>query len=84
MDPAAAPFVAKKNVHMYLAPTNSGKTSCAIDVLAQAKTGAYAAPLRMLAVEAYTALCARLGPDSVGLITGEQRVNQTARIPESV
>lgn len=86
LNPGAKPFSAaaaackRTKVHMYLAPTNSGKTTRAIDMLAKAKTGAYAAPLRMLAIEAYERLRATLGDDSVGLVTGEQRINPRARI----
>lgn len=54
-----------------LGPTNSGKTHAAMEHLAQAKTGVYLAPLRLLAMENYQRL---LNANvAVSLITGEQR-----------
>ena len=40
----------------------------------------YAGPLRMLAQEAHRRLSAELGEDAVGLVTGEERVNDQAPI----
>lgn len=40
----------------------------------------YAAPLRMLAWEGYERLAARLGKEKVGLVTGEERINEDALI----
>jgi ATP-dependent RNA helicase SUPV3L1/SUV3 len=42
--------------------------------------GVYAAPLRMLAQEAHRRLAAELGDERVGLVTGEERVNEGAPI----
>ena len=42
--------------------------------------GVYAGPLRMLAQEAHRRLSAELGADAVGLVTGEERVNDDAPI----
>ena len=42
--------------------------------------GVYAGPLRMLAQEAHRRLSAELGDDAVGLVTGEERVNDEAPI----
>ena len=42
--------------------------------------GVYAGPLRMLAQEAHRRLSAELGEDAVGLVTGEERVNDDAPI----
>ncbi len=54
-----------------LGPTNSGKTHLAIDALKRASSGAYLAPLRLLANENYERLdAARI---AVSLITGEER-----------
>jgi ATP-dependent RNA helicase SUPV3L1/SUV3 len=54
-----------------LGPTNSGKTHRAMDALAQAGSGVYLAPLRLLALENYERLQAR--ELNVSLITGEER-----------
>jgi ATP-dependent RNA helicase SUPV3L1/SUV3 len=69
-----------ETVTFHLGPTNSGKTHQALQALAANGSGVYAAPLRLLAREAHTRLSEQLGPDQVGLITGEERVNQTAAI----
>jgi ATP-dependent RNA helicase SUPV3L1/SUV3 len=54
-----------------LGPTNSGKTHQAMDALAQAATGVYLAPLRLLALENYERLADR--GVAVSLVTGEER-----------
>ncbi|WP_024302086.1 helicase-related protein [Pseudogulbenkiania sp. MAI-1] len=54
-----------------LGPTNSGKTHAAMEHLAKADTGAYLAPLRLLALENYQRLLD--AGVAVSLITGEQR-----------
>jgi ATP-dependent RNA helicase SUPV3L1/SUV3 len=64
----------------HLGPTNSGKTHAALEELAVAGRGVYAGPLRMLAQEAHRRLAARLGEEQVGLITGEERVNEHAPV----
>jgi len=64
----------------YLGPTNSGKTYQAMQELIQNGRGVYAAPLRMLAREAYGKLSQELGADQVGLRTGEESINQDAPI----
>ncbi|MGZ8357011.1 MAG: helicase-related protein [Telluria sp.] len=60
-----------------LGPTNSGKTHKAMEALAQAKSGVYLAPLRLLALENYERLLEAEGPDGeaikVSLVTGEER-----------
>jgi len=76
----AAPGRAPDAVTLHLGPTNSGKTSSALDTLAERGSGVYAGPLRMLAWEAHAKLAARLGAEMVGMITGEERVNETAPI----
>ena len=65
---------------IHAGPTNSGKTYMALAALAEAGQGVYAGPLRMLAREAYTKLCAMLGPENVGLITGEEQENPDAPV----
>ncbi len=64
----------------YLGPTNSGKTHRGIECLVASGEGVYAAPLRMLAWEGYERLAARLGDQNVGLVTGEERINEDAPI----
>ncbi|MGL6070184.1 helicase-related protein [Craterilacuibacter sp.] len=54
-----------------LGPTNSGKTHGAMEHLAKCKSGAYLAPLRLLAIENYQRLLD--AGVAVSLITGEQR-----------
>ena len=69
-----------ETVVAHLGPTNSGKTHDALEFLAEQGQGVYAGPLRMLAQEAHRRLAGRLGDEQVGLITGEERVNETAPI----
>jgi ATP-dependent RNA helicase SUPV3L1/SUV3 len=69
-----------ERVVAHLGPTNSGKTHAALEELAAAGRGVYAGPLRMLAQEAHRRLGERLGPEQVGLVTGEERVNEGAPI----
>ncbi|MGZ5202683.1 MAG: helicase-related protein, partial [Telluria sp.] len=60
-----------------LGPTNSGKTHRAMEHLAQAESGVYLAPLRLLALENYERLQGVTREDgeplAVSLITGEER-----------
>ena len=59
-----------------LGPTNSGKTHRAMEALAKAGSGAYLAPLRLLALENYERLLAARPhgePLKVSLVTGEER-----------
>ena len=69
-----------ERVVAHLGPTNSGKTYAALEELVAAGSGVYAGPLRMLAQEAHRRLGERVGPENVGLITGEERVNEHAPI----
>lgn len=55
-----------------LGPTNSGKTYDAFNRLAQAESGVYLGPLRLLALEAFTRLNTEFGV-STSLVTGEER-----------
>src|SRR5512145_810299 len=68
------------HVVAHLGPTNSGKTHAALDELVAHGSGVYAGPLRMLAQEAHRRLGARIGDERVGLITGEERINERAPI----
>ncbi|WP_075793857.1 helicase-related protein [Massilia putida] len=72
--------VASKMARRFIAllgPTNSGKTHRAMEHLAQADSGVYLAPLRLLALENYERLQNTVGADGepikVSLITGEER-----------
>jgi ATP-dependent RNA helicase SUPV3L1/SUV3 len=60
-----------------LGPTNSGKTHRAMEHLAQADSGVYLAPLRLLALENYERLQNTVREDGepikVSLVTGEER-----------
>ena len=69
-----------RRVVAHLGPANSGKTHAGLEALVAAGSGAYAAPLRMLANEAYQRLADRLGAERVGLVTGEERINETAPV----
>jgi ATP-dependent RNA helicase SUPV3L1/SUV3 len=68
------------SVVAHLGPTNSGKTHHALEFLKAQGRGVYAGPLRMLAQEAHRRLVADLGEERIGLITGEERVNERAPI----
>jgi ATP-dependent RNA helicase SUPV3L1/SUV3 len=72
--------VEPESVVAHLGPTNSGKTYEALRLLAEGGAGVYACPLRMLAQEAHRRLAAELGDARVGLVTGEERINETAPI----
>ena len=65
---------------VFLGPTNSGKTYRAIERLASRGAGVYAAPLRMLAWEVRDTLARLVGEENVGLVTGEERINEHAPI----
>jgi ATP-dependent RNA helicase SUPV3L1/SUV3 len=69
-----------ESIVAHLGPTNSGKTYEALRFLAQTGRGVYAGPLRMLAQEAHRRLAGELGAERVGLVTGEERVNERAPI----
>lgn len=69
-----------ETVVAHLGPTNSGKTHHALEILEERGRGVYAGPLRMLAQEAYRRLAGDLGEQHVGLVTGEERINDGAPI----
>lgn len=71
LDSFAAARAMIRRLRLFVGPTNSGKTHAAMDRLAIGETGAYLAPLRLLALEGQEALEARGRPCS--LITGEER-----------
>jgi ATP-dependent RNA helicase SUPV3L1/SUV3 len=57
-----------------LGPTNTGKTHYAVERLCAHSSGIMGFPLRLLAREVYERVVAIKGVDSVGLITGEERI----------
>ena len=69
-----------ERVVAHLGPTNSGKTYAALRELADKRAGVYAGPLRMLAQEAHRRLGDWIGAEHVGLVTGEERVNERAPV----
>jgi ATP-dependent RNA helicase SUPV3L1/SUV3 len=70
--------VQPERVVAHLGPTNSGKTHAALEELVEHGSGVYAGPLRMLAQEAHRRLGEWAGTERVGLVTGEERVNEHA------
>ena len=63
-----------RNVTAVLGPTNTGKTHLAIERMLGHDTGLIGLPLRLLAREVYDKIAARVGADSVALITGEEKI----------
>jgi superfamily II DNA/RNA helicase len=65
-------------------PTGSGKSLVAagahLAALARDEVTFYTAPIKALVSEKFFALCEIFGPDHVGMLTGDARVNQTAPV----
>src|SRR5450756_2868045 len=57
-----------------LGPTNTGKTHLAIERMLAHSSGLIGLPLRLVAREVYNKMVARVGPDAVALITGEEKI----------
>jgi ATP-dependent RNA helicase SUPV3L1/SUV3 len=57
-----------------LGPTNTGKTSLAIERMLAHSSGLIGLPLRLLAREVYNKIADRVGDDAVALITGEEKI----------
>jgi ATP-dependent RNA helicase SUPV3L1/SUV3 len=57
-----------------LGPTNTGKTHYAVERLCAHSSGIIGFPLRLLAREVYDRVVSIKGAESVGLITGEERI----------
>ncbi|WP_298259565.1 helicase-related protein [Bradyrhizobium sp.] len=57
-----------------LGPTNTGKTSLAIERMLAHSSGIIGLPLRLLAREVYNKIADRAGRDAVALITGEEKI----------
>ncbi|MBF0141896.1 MAG: hypothetical protein HQL59_00360 [Magnetococcales bacterium] len=62
----------RRQFHLFLGPTNSGKTYQALQKLAQAESGTYLAPLRLLALEVADTLNSWGVP--CHMVTGEERL----------
>lgn len=73
-----SPFASERapgaGVTAVLGPTNTGKTHLAIERMLAHPSGVIGLPLRLLAREVYNKIAARTGPDSVALITGEEKI----------
>jgi ATP-dependent RNA helicase SUPV3L1/SUV3 len=57
-----------------LGPTNTGKTHLAIERMLAHSSGIIGLPLRLLAREVYNKVADRMGPESVALVTGEEKI----------
>ncbi len=57
-----------------LGPTNTGKTTYAIERMLGHRTGIIGLPLRLLAREVYDRIVRARGPSVVALVTGEERI----------
>ncbi len=63
-----------KRVVAVLGPTNTGKTTYAIERMLAHRTGVIGLPLRLLAREVYDRIVELRGPSVVALVTGEERI----------
>jgi ATP-dependent RNA helicase SUPV3L1/SUV3 len=76
--PSSAPFASERapgaGVTAVLGPTNTGKTHLAIERMLAHSSGAIGLPLRLLAREVFNKMVARVGPEAVALITGEEKI----------
>jgi superfamily II RNA helicase len=65
-------------------PTGSGKSLVATAVhfkaVAEGRRSFYTSPIKALSSEKFFALCRELGPDNVGLMTGDASVNREAPV----
>jgi hypothetical protein len=65
-------------------PTGSGKSLVALGLhfkaLCEGRTSFYTSPIKALASEKFFALCDELGPDRVGMLTGDASINPTAPV----
>jgi len=71
LDSFATARAMTRKLRLFVGPTNSGKTHAAMDRLAEAESGCYLAPLRLLALEGQEALETR--GRACSLVTGEER-----------
>jgi ATP-dependent RNA helicase SUPV3L1/SUV3 len=76
--PSSAAFFSERapgaGVTAVLGPTNTGKTHLAIERMLAHSSGLIGLPLRLLAREVYNKIADRAGPESVALITGEEKI----------
>lgn len=72
--PFASERAAGAGVTAVLGPTNTGKTHLAIERMLAHPSGMIGLPLRLLAREVYNKIVARVGPEAVALITGEEKI----------
>ena len=65
-------------------PTGSGKSLVALALhwkaLCEGRRSFYTAPLKALASEKFFALCEELGPENVGMLTGDASINWSAPV----
>ncbi|MDA9443062.1 helicase [Bradyrhizobium sp. CCBAU 51745] len=72
--PFASERVPGAGVTAVLGPTNTGKTHLAIERMLAHSSGLIGLPLRLLAREVYNKIVARVGPEAVALVTGEEKI----------
>jgi len=63
-----------KIITAVLGPTNTGKTHLAVDTMLEYESGIIGFPLRLLAREVFDKCVAKVGPEKVALITGEEKI----------
>jgi len=63
-----------KRITAILGPTNTGKTHLAVDTMLEYESGIIGFPLRLLAREIFDKCVAKVGPQKVALITGEEKI----------
>ena len=65
-------------------PTGSGKSLVALGLhfkgLCEGRVSTYTSPIKALASEKFFALCEELGPDNVGMLTGDASINPDAPV----
>ncbi|MBL4599255.1 MAG: helicase [Rhizobiaceae bacterium] len=71
---SAVPKASGRGVTAVLGPTNTGKTHLAIERMTAYPSGVIGLPLRLLAREVYSRVCAKVGTSKVALITGEEKI----------
>ncbi|MBT5822796.1 MAG: disulfide oxidoreductase, partial [Rhodobacteraceae bacterium] len=67
-------MAAQQRIIAVLGPTNTGKTTYAIERMLAHRTGVIGLPLRLLAREVYDRIVTLRGPSVVALVTGEERI----------
>ena len=83
--PEEALLEAMSGRHVVLStPTGSGKSLVALGLhfkgLCEGRTSYYTSPIKALASEKFFALCDELGPDRVGMLTGDASINPDAAV----